>query len=170
MQSNAHEEYLSARIMTATPQKLHLILIERAVHQLQFAVEIWDTEDRIADRDTAIGRCIEIMGELLIGIRDSSEPIARQVADVYAFLFRTITEAKFLNDITKLHDALRVLSIERETWRKVCEKFGDRHASHEPYSTSGQGSMELDPFPPDAAPSLRMVSEYPTASGLSLEA
>jgi hypothetical protein len=40
------------------------------------------------------------------------------------FLYRTTVEAQLQRDPNKLADVLRVLEIERETWRKVCEQLG----------------------------------------------
>ena len=164
MQTSANEQYLETKVLTATPQKLHLMLIEGAIRHAQQAKAIWDEEDRIAERNETLARCIDITGEMLIGIRDSDQAVARQLVDVYAFLFRTVTEAKMLGDVTKLDDCLQVLTIERGTWQKVCAKFGETQAR-------GQNQPAVNPLPRRTPAPLGPLPAPPgTGNGLSLEA
>jgi flagellar protein FliS len=149
-------EYLTAQVLTATPQKLHLMLIDGAIRFVQQAKQIWDDEARRHVREEALTRCVKISGEMLASIRSSALPAGKQFVAVYTWLFRTMTEAKLLGDQARLNEALELLFVERETWRLVCEKFG----------------ADVEPAPKPAATSAwATTSDHEFAAGsLSLEA
>ena len=136
-------DYLTAQVLTATPQKLHLMLIDGAIRFVQQAKQVWEDEARRQTREEALTRCVKISGEMLATIRTSTLPATKQFIGVYTWLFRTVTEAKILSDQAKLDEALELLLVERETWRLVCEKFGaevndggSRFAAHSVSSAS----------------------------------
>jgi flagellar protein FliS len=123
--SDPRDIYLETQIATATPQKLRLMLIEGAIrfaHQADTALqdEQWDA---LLD---SVSRCREIISELIAGIRVDESPLARQVAGIYAFLFRTVTEAQMHRDRQRFAEVLRVLEEERQTWLELCQQMPDR--------------------------------------------
>ena len=150
-------DYLTAQVLTATPQRLHLMLIDGAVRFAQQAKQAWNDPSRRQAREEALTRCVRITGEMLACIRGSRLPAGEQFVTVYAWLFRTVTEAKLLGDERKLDDALELLAVERETWRLVCERFGSEVAD--------DGRRLPETSPPAAA-----VGQELPAGGLSLEA
>ncbi len=67
----------------------------------------------------------EIVAQLLAGLApDRRPPLLRKVAAVYTFVFRSLAIAHLQQNEKSLDDALRVLEIERETWRDVCQHLG----------------------------------------------
>jgi flagellar protein FliS len=115
--------YLESKVLTATPQRLHLMLIEGAIcfgRQAKEALRCGDT----GVADGRLSRMIDIVGELLAGVRENKTELNRRLADVYWFVFRRVTEAKINSGAVALAEALRILEIERQTWQLVCEKFG----------------------------------------------
>jgi len=126
MSTSARESYLVTEVMTATPQKLQLMLIEAAIRSTERARQQWRDDDNEQAIESVI-RAQEIIGELLAGLDQEVEgDLTKKVAAIYLFVFRTLMEASFDRDEQKLDDALEVLAIERETWRQVCEKLGSR--------------------------------------------
>ncbi len=125
MQLSARETYLTNEVMTATPQRLQLMLIEGAIRFARQADAHWSAgEDALADE--ALTRAEQIITELLCGLNpDGDAELVRRVASVYLFVFRTLTTAHLQRDQSKLLDAIRVLETERETWRQVCERLGN---------------------------------------------
>src|SRR5271163_1055966 len=124
MGSAAHDQYFANEVLTATPQKLHLMLIEAAIRLGNQTLEHW-RDGRETQAIESILRCQRILAEMLKGLRPAQMPeLIGKVASVYIFVYRSIIQAQLQHDPNQMADALRVLEIERETWRQVCEQLG----------------------------------------------
>lgn len=157
------QSYLETEILTAPPQKLQLLLIEAAIRFSRLAQGHWEAgqDDRACE---ALIRSQRIVTELVNGLnREQSPELVKKISAVYLFIFRRLMEASFERDQTKLGDAIRVLEVERETWRQVCERVGREpdaeHAAAEiaPPATMTQRttaipSLSADTMPMDAIP------------------
>ena len=120
MPHSAREQYLEAAVMTASREKLHLMLIEGALRLAERALDQRRT-GREDDAFTAILRAREILNELICGIKhEGADELTRRVAAIYVFIFRRLVEAGYPRQEQPLEEAIRVLRIERETWRQVC--------------------------------------------------
>jgi flagellar protein FliS len=178
MQSSARESYLVAEVTTAPPQKLHLMLIEAAIRSGQQAREKWLAGEDAAASE-ALVRSQEIVGELLSGLNREADPeLVRRVASVYLFVFRSLMEANHQRDENKLNEALRVLKIERDTWRQVCRQLGNRNMP-DPAETSSESPRQPAANPPAPHASRLPLAGVPAdllhaddspTSGFSLEA
>jgi flagellar protein FliS len=133
----ARDSYLTAEVMTATPQKLHLMLIEGVIRLVHRAQEMWRTgQDDLAC--AALVRGQGIVAEILSRLRPDLAPqLVGQVAPLYWFVYRSLLEANRRRDQQKLDGALRVLTAERETWRQMCELLGASEA------VAGSSKIEL---------------------------
>jgi flagellar protein FliS len=130
MSSPARNSYLATEVLTAPPQKLHLMLVEGALRFAQRAREHWRAgqPEHAAE---ALLRAEDILGELMAGLnRDVDSNLVNKTAAVYLFIFRSLTEANLRKDQGKLDDAIRVLTIQRDTWREICQRLGATGASH----------------------------------------
>jgi flagellar protein FliS len=123
MNPTRHDTYLESRVLTAPPYRLHLMLIEGALRfgrQAEAAMQVGD--------DAAAGppllRTIDIVGEMLAGVRAGRSELKEKLAAFYWFLFRTVSAAKINNDVERLSQVLRLLEYERQTWQLVCDKLG----------------------------------------------
>lgn len=146
MQSSARENYLVTDVMTATPQKLQLMLIEAAIRSAERAREKWQAgkDDQACE---ALIHAQQVVGELLAGLNHEVDShLVKRVASVYLFVFRNLMEANHQRDEKKLDDVLRVLEVERETWRQACEQLGSRKAP------DGEGPTVNPSEPPAAGP------------------
>ncbi len=160
MQSAPCESYLVTEVMTSTPQKLQLMLVEGAIRAIERGRQKWRSgEDERACE--ALIRAQEIVGQMLDGLDAEIDPeLVNKVAAVYLFVFRSIVEANYRHDEKKLDDALRVLEIERGTWRQVCAQLGSRQ---EP----GRGPDSYTPHAATAASSA--TSPASLAAGTAAE-
>ena len=124
MAISASSSYLANDVMTATPQKLQLMLIETAIRSVERGRKQWQEggDDKACE---ALIHAQEVVGHLLGSInRDVDPGLAAKVASVYLFVFRSLMEANYDRDEKKLADALRILKMERETWRELCKRQG----------------------------------------------
>ncbi|NMC20414.1 MAG: flagellar protein FliS [Thermogutta sp.] len=124
MQPSYGDRYLESEVLTASPQRLHLLLIEAAIRYIERTRAAWQRQDGEAAFET-LTKAQQIVAEMLAGMKKDAAPdLVRQVAAIYTFVYRTLVEAGLKQDETLLGDALRVLHIEQETWLEVCRKSG----------------------------------------------
>jgi len=141
MLPSPRDAYLETQILTATPQRLRLMLIEGAIRKITAAQTAFGEGDwQKASAD--LSHCRDIVTELIAGIDPDQTPVAKQVLSVYMFLYSTLVEAQFGRDASRLADILRILEEERETWRAVCDKMPDRPT---PANNPSQKAEELAP-------------------------
>lgn len=133
MDSNARESYLEAQILTATPQKLRLMLIDGAIRFARQTLRSW-AEAKQEEAIVSLVRCRAIVTELLSSIRPDKTPFTQKVTGVYVFLFQALADAQLRRDPRRVEEIIEVLEIDRETWRQVCEQMPDR-----PVDPEGRG-------------------------------
>jgi flagellar biosynthetic protein FliS len=121
--STARDNYLATEVKTATPQRLQLLLIEAALRLANRARQYWQQ----GRDDLALGALVNaqaVVAHMLAVIdREAAGDLAQRVSAVYAFIYRSLVKAGHRHDEKGLADAVRILEIERETWRLVCEKL-----------------------------------------------
>jgi len=141
MSHTVSESYLTIEVMTATPQKLQLILLDAAIREVERARHHWHAQEN-KQAGKYILRAQRIMSGLLGGLDyELKSDLISKVAGVYLFIYHALTRAFVDKNENKLSEALRVLAVERETWRQVCENLA--------VSTGGQTDHNgLDSFSP----------------------
>ena len=156
METNARAAYLETQILTATPQRLRLLLIDGAIRFANETAGHWK-EDRVEPGRQSLERCRAVISELLAAVKADRSELTQQVAGIYAFLFRELTEANVDRNIDKLADVVRVLHVERETWSELCDNMPEAPKRAEPVepeeiSASGLGSIPAAPSQSTGAP------------------
>ena len=120
--NTAGNDYLEMEVLTAIPQKLQLMLIEGALRFGHQARRHWQAGD-VAAASEALIRSQEIVAEIIGNLNPQPDPnLVRNIVDLYLFVNRKLIEANFERSEAKLDDALRILAIERETWRMACQQ------------------------------------------------
>ena len=123
MQSMAQDSYLFTEVKTATPQKLQLLLIEAALRLANRSRQFWQ-EGRNDRALQALFDAQAVIAQMLGRIdREAGGDLAKRVSAVYEFIYRSLVKAGYRRDEKSLGDAIRILEIERDTWRQVCEKL-----------------------------------------------
>jgi flagellin-specific chaperone FliS len=135
MATTQQGRYLESKVLTAPSHQLQLMLIEGAIRHGRQAESALRRGDRVA-ASAPLLRVIDIVGEMLAGVRGSNTALNKKIANFYLFLFRTVAEAEArVNDsVEKLAEALRLLEFERETWQLVCDKLGSPSSNTVPVS------------------------------------
>jgi flagellar secretion chaperone FliS len=166
MQTVSRDQYLEAKVMAAPSPRLHLMLVEAAIRRGRQAEEALRSGDSTAS-DEPMMKIIEIVGELLAGVRGQKTDLNNQIADIYWFIFRLASEAKINNDPNKLAEALKLLEFERKTWQLACDKLSTQ--TTDSHATSGGNAHVSPPRPTIVARAILPTSPTNT-SGISLEA
>jgi flagellar secretion chaperone FliS len=116
-------QYLESKVLTAPSYRLHLMLIEGAICFGRQASEALRRGDQLG-ASTPLLRVIDIVGEMLAGVRNQNAEVNKRLTDLYWFMFRLASEVKINSDAEKLAALLRLLEYERETWQMLCDKLG----------------------------------------------
>ncbi len=177
MQPSAQESYLVTEVLTATPQKLQLMLIDAALRAARRARQQWQAENDEQACEALI-HAQQVVGELLASLdHEIDADLVKKVAAVYLFVFRSLMEANHEHSEQKLDDAIRVLELEQQTWRQVCEELGGKEAPENRAEGSGFDQSAAAPSPAVALPADRPevsadqgMADGSAGSGLSLEA
>jgi flagellar protein FliS len=130
------------------------MLIEGALRFGRRAEEALHRGDQTAAAGPLL-RTIDIVGELLAGVREKKSDLNKKLTDLYWFLFRRVSQAKIGGDAAALAEALRLLEFERQTWQMACDKAA---------------AAEASPPPAPHAQTFGSGRGKSTAAGLSLEA
>jgi len=166
MSSQRSRDYLAARVETANSAQLHLMLIDGALRFGREAEKGVLRGDEVAYQPPLL-RTLDVVGELLAGVRHAQTDLNAKLAQLYAFVYARLTSAYVNGDKTAMAEALQVLQVEQETWRLAVEKL------------ASEGAQEADaaetPAPRKKAPAPKPHlggghTDAVAPTGLSLEA
>src|SRR5262245_21852962 len=122
MSNSGHTQYLASKVQAAPPHRLHLMLIEGAIRFGRQAEDALRRGDRVA-APPALLRVLDIVGELVAGVRGKESLLNDKIEDFYWFLLRRVSEANIDGDAAKMAEVLKLLEYERETWQLVCNRL-----------------------------------------------
>ena len=112
----AAANYLKAKVLTATPEQLQLMLYDGAIRfaeqgKLALAARTFDKSFE------ALTRAQDIVSQLKRGLRpDVSPEVCANLARLYDFAHGRLVQANLHHEPGAIDDALRVLRYQRETW------------------------------------------------------
>lgn len=161
------DNYLQSKVLTAPAHRLHLMLVEGAIRfgrQADHAMQRGD----FAAAAAPLMRMIDVVGEMLVGVRHSKTDLNRKIADFYHFLLRRVTEARIHDDPIALAEALQLLEYERATWQMVCDKLGSDGPREVPADAATNSGNAAPRKSSSIAPALSASNA--AASSISLEA
>ena len=162
--SNARkQEYLEAKVTTASPAQLHLMLIEGALRFGREAEKAMLRDDLSTANPLAL-RMLAVVEELIAGVRHSDDELNEKLARLYEFVFARVTSSYVNGDHQMMAEAIRVLEFERETWRMACERAA-MSSEDAPLGEGVEASKKAHKKP--AAPHLGTT---PATEGLQIEA
>jgi flagellar secretion chaperone FliS len=97
------------------------MLLEGALRFGRQAADALARGDELA-ASAPLMRVVEIVGELLAGVRGKESELNDRLARFYWFIFQRVSDAKINSHPGKLAEAMSLLEFERETWQLVCDK------------------------------------------------
>jgi len=119
----AKSEYLRTKVLTASPEELHLMLYDGAI---KFAEEAKRAlaEGRLEEAHHATTRAQNILLEMSAGLNRELEPaLCGKLASLYNFIYRRLVEGNMKHEVSALDDALKILNYQRETWVMLMAKI-----------------------------------------------
>lgn len=158
--TDQRREYLETKVQTANSAQLHLMLIDGALRFGREAEKGILRADELAFQPPLM-RSMDIVGELLAGVRHDATDLNAKLSQLYAFIYTRLTSAYVNADKRAIAEALQILEVERETWRMAVEQIGSEE------STEPSQSTKKAPAP---KPHLGHVSSNATADSFSIEA
>jgi flagellar secretion chaperone FliS len=124
----APSRYLDTRVNTASQPELQLMLLDGVMRFGRQAESLWADAAQRSECDQLMVRCMEIVEELIRGATLGGTEISQRLEEEYAFAFRRLALAQLNRDLAPLQEGLRILEIQRETWRLACEKLKSESA------------------------------------------
>jgi flagellar protein FliS len=142
--ANPSQEYLKNAVLTATPEQLHLMLFDGAIRFATRGLEAIQAKDREA-AFLALERAQLIVLEMSNGIRREINPeLADRMSAIYSFIYRRLIDANVRQDEPAVHDALRILRFERESWLLLMDKLRKELPGSVPVPESSASPMAHD--------------------------
>ena len=122
MHTDTSGEYLKSAVMTASPEKLQLMLYDGAIRFGRQAREALAARNFETSCEKLL-RTQQIVTALQDGLRpEVNAQLCRQMSELYQFIYARLVDANTRHDIAALDDALQILEHQRETWRLLMEK------------------------------------------------
>lgn len=143
MNPNGANEYLRAKVLTATPEQLQLMLYDGAV---RFAEKgrnalLAKNYDQSFHNLT---KAEKILLELNCSLKHDLAPdLCRNLSAIYMFCYRRLVEANTSRTIEPVDEVLGILRYQRETWALLMQQLGKQKA--------GMAAVKLNMPEPSAA-------------------
>lgn len=119
--SDSPNSYLETEVLTATPQKLQLMMINGAIRYAYQAQQLHDQGEKEAAWEKLL-RSREIVALILSNIKPDGSQLMKDVAGIYMFLFQELTDLHAQDDYIRLDGVIKVLDEERQTWEELCRQ------------------------------------------------
>ncbi|MEZ6046853.1 MAG: flagellar export chaperone FliS [Planctomycetaceae bacterium] len=134
---NPANEYLETRVMTATPEQLHLMVVDGAIRKAMLAKESLEKKDFEASH-YALNESRDFVMEIITGMKNVQESdLLLQLRSLFAFVYKRLVEADMAHEVEFIDDALKVLIHHRETWTQLCEEIQTQKKSLTQHGLSG---------------------------------
>ena len=129
MNNQAANQYLRTRILTATPEQLHMMLYDGAVSFCEQARAAL-VEKNYEQSYNLICRVQKIVLELTCTLKHEVTPeMCSKLAALYNYAYRKLIEANIEHKLESLEDAIHILKYRRETWSLLMEHLGKQKAA-----------------------------------------
>jgi flagellar protein FliS len=117
------DDYLETRVLTASPHRLHLLVVEGALRFMRQGLTALE-ESRWEDMDQAFRRARDCVAELIGGIQPESAPeLAATARGLFLSIYRWLALAELQRNPRQIEAALRLLETHRETWVELGVKL-----------------------------------------------
>ncbi|WP_298438417.1 flagellar export chaperone FliS [Geobacter sp.] len=132
-------QYQNTQVSTSSPEKLLLMLYDGAINFTRIALDKMEKKD-IAGKGKFIGKAQAIVSELMNTLNhEVGGDISRRLEQLYIYLIDEYLAANINNSPRSLENALKILTILRDTWVEAIEIWHrERVEQIAPLSPAGQ--------------------------------
>ena len=132
-------QYQNTQVSTSSPEKLLLMLYDGAINFTRIALDKMEKKD-IAGKGKFIGKAQAIVSELMSTLNhEVGGDISRRLEQLYIYLIDEYLAANINNSPRSLENALKILTILRDTWVEAIEIWHrERVDQIAPLSQAGQ--------------------------------
>ncbi len=121
--------YLETQVMTASRERLHLMVVEAAIRSGRQA-EAALAETDIETAFLALSQCRSCVSEILGGINVELNPeVGERLKGLFAFVQKNLLFADVRRDPQLIRDALTILESHRRTWLELLERLQQERAA-----------------------------------------
>jgi len=120
--SNPYQRYKQTSVVSATPEKLLLMLYEGAIRFTKLAIKACE-EKKIAERGQNIGKTFDIVMELNNTLDHKvGGQLSAQLEQLYLYMMEQLTKANITGKSEPLKSVLTNLEILYDGWKQAVEK------------------------------------------------
>ena len=113
---SGEDEYLRSKVMTASPYRLHLMVIDEMLRHSRLALTSIELEDFETSHQELV-HARKFCAEVLIGIRDDTAPdLAANVKDYFLHVQKYLFMADMQQDRPAAAKAIELIEGYRESW------------------------------------------------------
>jgi len=115
--------YLEAQVLTASPERLHLMVVDAAIRFARQGVAALEAKS-IEAAFLALDNCRSCVTEIIGGINADPNPeLAERLKGLFVFVQRSLVYADLKRDPQLVRDALAILETHRQTWLALMERL-----------------------------------------------
>jgi flagellar secretion chaperone FliS len=145
MWQDAHSAYLESRILSADPIELVRLVYQSAMEAIRDARRHLANQE-ILERARAISRASEILLELMESLDfERGGDISPQLAALYDYMLRRLTEANLKQSDAPLADVLALLATLLEAWEGISAPERPAAGSESPWAQAQSPPQEPVP-------------------------
>lgn len=141
LRQNGYAQYQNAKIMTASPAELTLMLYDGAIKFGNIAIIAIENKDiaKAHENIVKVEKIIQNFRDTL----DRKYPVSQEFEKVYVYLLRRCHEANIAKNAEIMEEVLGHLRSMRDNWKEVMKKVaGDRtNPGAQARVAGGQGNM-----------------------------
>jgi flagellar secretion chaperone FliS len=171
MSFDVNNPYFRNQVLTATPEKLRLLLLDGCIRFMENGREGLLAKDYEKMYD-GISQARDIVMELISGMKPEVNPeLCDKLGALYTFVFKHLTEAGFEKSVSKMDECLKIMRYERDTWAQLCEQVWKDRGQQEPTPlTHPTVTPSHRAAPARATGTYGPAAHGPTSGGLSFSA
>ncbi len=113
--------YLESQVATASPERLHLMVVDGAIRFAKQADEAL-AAGQFEKAFVSLNRSRDCVNDILGGIVSEPNPgLADQLRGLFVYVYRNLARADLVRDPQLVRDAIRILETHRQTWFQLVE-------------------------------------------------